>query len=557
MYDLAIRDAAIYDGSGGPVRHGDLAVADGRIAAVGGDVGAARETVDAAGRALAPGIIDVHTHYDAQITWDPWATPSPSLGVTTVVIGNCGFAIAPCRPPHRDMTARNLSNVEGMPLDALRAGIRWNFETIPEYFDSVETSGVGPNVAAYVGHSAVRTWVMGDEATERTATEDEVAAMAELVRGGMAAGAIGFATSTFEGHNGAGGVPMPSLRAEESEIGALIGAMAESGRGVFMLTRGKDTDLDTLETFAADSGRPVIVAALLHDHTRPEATTRAMERIAEANRRGRKLYGQVSCCPLTMEFTLREPYLMESYVAWRPAMEVSGDALKPVYADAGFRAGMKAELDNPRGLRAFNGDWSRIVVAEVANGGDKACEGRTVAELAAAAGQHPLDRFLDLGLADDLDTIFTSTLLNSDEDAVAKLITDPHSTIALSDAGAHLTFFCDAGFGPHLYGHWARDRQALDLATAVHRMTGRQADIFGIADRGRLEEGAWADLMLFDPATVARTPSRRTHDLPGGASRLVCDAEGMGGVWINGVRVADESGFHGANRLPGRLIRGG
>ena len=557
MYDLAIRDAAIYDGTGGPVRHGDLAVADGRIAAVGGDVGAARETVDAAGRALAPGIIDVHTHYDAQITWDPWATPSPSLGVTTVVIGNCGFAIAPCRPPHRAMTARNLSNVEGMPLDALRAGIRWNFETIPEYFDSVETSGVGPNVAAYVGHSAVRTWVMGDEATERAATEDEVAEMAELVRGGMAAGAIGFATSTFEGHNGAGGVPMPSLRAEESEIGALIGAMAESGRGVFMLTRGKDTDLDTLETFAADSGRPVIVAALLHDHTRPEATTRAMERIAEANRRGRRLYGQVSCCPLTMEFTLREPYLMESYVAWRPAMEVSGDDLKPVYADARFRAGMKAELDNPRGLRAFNGDWSRIVVAEVANGGDKACEGRTVAELAAAAGQHPLDRFLDLGLADDLDTVFTSTLLNSDEDAVAKLITDPHSTIALSDAGAHLTFFCDAGFGPHLYGHWVRDRQALDLETAVHRMTGRQADIFGIADRGRLEEGAWADLMLFDPATVARTPSRRMHDLPGGASRLVCDAEGMGGVWINGVRVADEGGFHGADRLPGRLIRGG
>ncbi len=555
MYDLVIRDAAIYDGSGGPMRRGDVAVAGGRIAAVGRDVGAARETVDAEGCALAPGIIDTHTHYDAQITWDSWATPSPALGVTTVVIGNCGFAIAPCRPPHRDMTARNLCNVEGMSIDALRAGIRWNFETFPEYLDAVERAGVGPNVAAFVGHSAVRTWVMGEQATERAATPGEVAAMGRIVREGMAAGAVGFATSTFEGHNGDGGVPMPSLLAEESEIGALIGAMAESERGVFMLTRGKNTRIATLERFAADSGRPVIVAALLHDHTKPQATTRALDRIAEANRRGRELYGQVSCCPLTMEFTLRNPYLMESYEAWRPAMATRGDGLEPIYADTAFRAAMKAELENPDGLRAFNGDWSRIVVAEVGNGGARNAEGRTIADLAAAAGAHPLDCFLDFGLADGLDTVFTSTLLNSDETAVAELITHPHSTVALSDAGAHLTFFCDAGFGPHLYGHWVRDKGALDLETAVHRLTGRQADIFRLRDRGRIREGAWADLMLFDPERIGRTPNRRVHDLPGGASRLTCDAEGLDGVWINGVRVADGDGFRPADRPPGRLIR--
>ncbi len=558
MHDLLIRGAEIHDGSGGPARRGNVAVIGGRIAAVGADAGPARETVDADGLVLAPGIIDTHTHYDAQLTWDPWATPSPTLGVTTVVIGNCGFAIAPCRPPHRDITVRNLCNVEGMSVDALRAGVRWNFETIPEYMDALETSGLGPNVAAFVGHSALRTWVMGDDATTRAATEDEISAMAELVRGGMAAGAVGFATSTFEGHNGAGGVPMPSLLAEESEIAALVSAMSGGGRGVFMLTRGKNTRIGTLESIAAEAGCPVIIAALLHDHTNPDGTFRALARIAEANRNGNELYGQVSCCPLTMEFTLRNPYLMEAYVAWRPAMKVGGDALKRVYADPDFRAAMKAELDNPSGLRAFNGDWSRIQVAEAANGNAdiRACEGRNIAELAAADGVHPLDRFLDIGLADNLDTVFTSTLLNSDETAVARLITDPHSTVALSDAGAHLTFFCDAGFGPHLYGHWVRDKGALSLEAAVHRLTGRQADIFRIADRGRIREGAWADLMLFDPARIDRTPNRRIHDLPAGASRLTCGAVGLHGVWINGVRVVGEDGFHGAERLPGQLIRG-
>jgi len=555
MHDLIIRGAAIHDGSGGAARRGDLAVSGGRIAAVGNAPGTARETVDADGLALAPGIIDIHTHYDAQITWDPWATPSPALGVTTVVIGNCGFAIAPCRPPHRDMVARNLCNVEGMSIDALRAGVRWNFQTIPEYLDAIESAGSGPNIAAYVGHSAVRTWVMGEAATERAATAEEVAEMADIVRGGMAAGAIGFATSTFEGHNGDGGAPMPSLCAGESEIGALVSAMAESGRGVFMLTRGGKTTLDALERIAAESGRPVIVAALLHDHTRPDDTDRAMARIAEANARGREMYGQVSCCPLTIEFTLRNAYLMESYAAWRPAMEARGDALKAVYADPEFRAAVKAELEDHDGLRLFNGDWSRIAVAAAGTPETADAEGRSIAELAEAAGAHPLDRFLDLGLADGLDTLFVSALLNSDEEAVGRMIVHPNSTVALSDAGAHLTFFCDAGFGPHLYGHWVRDKGVLSLEEAVHRMTGRQADIFRIRDRGRLAPGNWADLMLFDPDRVARTPNRRVHDLPGGASRLVGGAEGLHGVWINGARVVDEGGFGGGANLPGRLIR--
>jgi len=554
MDDLIIRNARIYDGAGGAPFDGDLAVKDGRIRAVGQVAGDAAEIVDADGLALAPGVIDTHTHYDAQITWDPWAAPSPALGVTTVLMGNCGFAIAPCRPEHRDITVRNLCNVEGMSLDALRAGVSWDFESFADYLGNLARRGVGPNVAAYCGHSAVRTWVMGDEATERAATDDEVAEMADLVRTAMAAGAIGFATSTFEGHNGDGGIPMPSLLAEESEITALTKAMGESGRGVFMLTRGSRTDTNFLESLAKESGRPVMIAALLHNPAQPDATFDTFQKIADANDRGHELYGQISCCPLTMDFTLRNPYLMESYEAWRPAMAAEGDAVKAVYQDPAFRAGMKAEIEDQSRLRAFNGDWNAIRIAMVADQAHAALEGNSVADLARAEGIDPLDWFLDFGLSENMDTVFSSVLLNSDETAVGRMLCDPHSSVALSDAGAHLTFFCDAGYALHLYGHWVREVGVMPLEQAVHQLTGHQADIYRIPDRGRLTPGAWADLMLFDPATVARAPNRREYDLPAGASRLVCDAIGLHGVWINGVRAADQTGLIANGALPGHVL---
>lgn len=554
MDDLVIRNARIYDGTGNAPIDGDLAVRDGRIRAVGAVDGDAAETVDADGLALAPGAIDIHTHYDAQVTWDPWLQPSSALGVTTMIMGNCGFAIAPCRPQHRDLTVRNLCNVEGMSLDALRAGVKWDFETFPEYLKAISRSGVGPNVAVYCGHSAVRTWVMGDDATERAATDAEVAEMADLVRDSMAAGAIGFATSTFEGHNGDGGVPMPSLLAEESEISALTNAMGESGRGVFMLTRGSGTRTAFLESLAESSGRPVMIAALLHNPAQPDATDLAFSEIAAANDRGHELYGQISCCPLTMDFTLRNPYLMESYEAWRPVMEADGDAVTAVYRDASFRDAMKAEIENQDRLRAFNGDWNVIKIAMAGDRANECREGQSIAELAKAEGVDPLDWFLDFGLSENMDTVFSSVLLNSDEKAVGRMLRDPYSAVSLSDAGAHLTFFCDAGYALHLYGHWVRDVGLMPLEQAVHRVTGRQADIFRIPDRGRLAAGAWADLVLFDPDTVGREPNRRVYDLPSGASRLVCDAVGVHGVWVNGTRAADQTGLTANGALPGQVL---
>ena len=533
---------------------GSLAVRGDRIAAIGDEVGPGRQVVDAEGLVLAPGIIDTHTHYDAQITWDPMMDPSPSHGVTTVVIGNCGFTIAPCKPEDRDLTMRNLVRVEGMSIEALRAGINWDFESFPEYLRLLESRGVGPNVAAFVGHSSVRTFVMGEDAPKRAASDTEVRRMESIVREAMNCGAVGFATSTSPSHNGASGEPMPSRLADKREMDALVGVLAEFERGVFMLTKGGGTSVEYLESLAASSGRPVVIAALLHNSTRPGAVFDDLARIAEAQSRGRKLFGQVSCCPLTMEFTLEAPYPFEGIASWRPAMD-AGNRLQSLLRDPEFRARVRKDLEEPVAVRLFNGEWEKLKVVEVVKSENRRFEGQSVNTAAKEAGVHPLDWLLDLSLDEGLKTTFAAVLLNSDEQAVASLLTDPYSTIALSDAGAHLTYFCDAGFGLHLLGHWVREKSLMPLEEAVRRLTGQPAGIFGIRDRGRLAEGAFADLLLFDPARVDRGPARRVFDLPGGARRLTTDAVGIHGVWVNGTRIVDESGLCANGALPGMLLK--
>jgi N-acyl-D-amino-acid deacylase len=555
MHDLVIKNALVFDGSKAPGRHAAVAVARGRIAAIGADVGAGRRVIDADGLALAPGIIDTHTHYDAQITWDGGVHPSPELGVSTVVIGNCGFTIAPCRAEHRDLTLRNLTHVEGMSLAVLRSGIRWEFETFPQYLDVIERSGSVPNVAAFIGHSSLRVWVMGRAATERAASAAEIDAMRRLLREAVDRGAVGFATSTAPQHNGEGGTPMPSRLADESELRALVGVLGDAGRGVFMLTKGMSTPVTFLESLAAASGRPVVIAALLHNPVLPEASFNDLRAIGAAQARGRRLYGQVSCCALTNEFTLRSPYPFEGMAAWLPAMQAEGDALKRVYADPAFRRRVSAELATPAAIRLFNGEWDKLRLLAAARPENRRHEGRSVAELAAASGQSPLDWLLDFSLAEDLDTLFIATLLNSDEEAVGRMLRDPYASIALSDAGAHLTFFCDAGFGLHLLGHWVRERGVLTMEEAVWQLSGRPAEIFGIRDRGRIAPGLAADLLLFDPAAVGRGPSRRVFDLPGGAPRLTTPALGVHGLWINGTQVADATGLIAEEERPGRLLR--
>ena len=363
MFDLVIKDAEIHDGAGSAPVRGDLGVTGGKIAAIGGKLGAAKETVKADGLALAPGIIDGHTHYDAQITWDPFVDPSPALGVTTAVMGNCGFTIAPCKPADRDLTMRHLTHVEGMSLDALRAGINWGFESFPQYLDMLERQGVGPNVACFAGHSAIRTFVMGDEATERTATDDEIAAMTVQVREAMAAGAVGFATSTAEAHNGEGGTPMPSRLADDRELRTLVRTMGESGRGVYMLTKGSKTSIPYLEELAVEAGRPVVIAALFHSNTNPTAAFTTLDQINAARSRGHQLVAQTSCCPLSMDFTFKSPYLFESMQSWKPAMAAhDAEALKTVYRDPAWREQVRRELlgvARPAGLQRRMGQAVR------------------------------------------------------------------------------------------------------------------------------------------------------------------------------------------------------
>ena len=555
MLDLVIENAMIYDGAGGPPVRGSVAVKDGRIAAVGADAGAGREVVDADGLALMPGIIDTHTHYDAQITWDPYVNPSPALGVTTVIMGNCGFTIAPCRPSDRDLVMRNLTHVEGMSLDSLRNGIDWSFESFPQYLDALERRGVGPNAACFVGHSSVRTFVMREDATERVATAEETEQMRRLVVEGMQAGACGFSTTRNSQHNGEAGIPMPSRLADEREMLALSSSLADVGRGVLMMTKDSlTTPMSFIEQLAQSAGRPYLVAALLHSNLTPEATFDDLAQIGAAHRRGNRLYGAVSACPLTFEFTLHEPYVFEGLRSWQPLMKMDETAQKRELARAEFRAAVKQELSK-RARRMFNGEWEKTYVTQAARPEHRRCDGASVDALAREAGKHPLDFMLDLSLDEELDTLFTSTLLNSDEEAVGRMMRDPNSVISLSDAGAHLTFLCDAGFGLHLLGHWVRGRGVLSIPEAARKLTSQAADLFGIVDRGRIAPGQWADLLLFDPATVGRGKPERVFDLPAGASRLTTPALGVHGVWINGQRVADASGIVPEAPRAGRVLR--
>src|SRR5262245_32895236 len=556
MHDIVMRNALLLDGLGSAPAIGDLGISDGRIVETGRATEQYRETIDADGLALMPGIIANHTPYDAQLTWDPLASPSPALGVTTAVIGNCGFTIAPCRAADRELIMRNLTQVEGMALEVLRAGTRWDFETVPEYFGMLERQGVALNVAGFVGHSSVRTYVMGEDAPRRAATAAEVAKMKEIVLAGVHAGAVGFATSTSTNHNGYGGIPMPSRLADDAELRALVGCLREAGRGVFMLTKGNATSMQFLEDIAASCGRPVIVAALLHNNLNPRAAFDELDLISVANARGRRMLGAVSCCPLTMDFTLHSPYTFEGLKAWKPALALKGQHYQAQLRDPRFRERVRQEIQDPvAGVRLFNGEWDKVYIENTARPENYKWRQHTVSEMAQATGADPLDAMLDLALAEDLNTEFSALLLNSDEEAVGRMLRHPHSLVSLSDAGAHLTLFNDAGFGLHLLGHWVRRLGVLKPEEAVRRLTSHPAEVLGIRGRGQLKAGYSADLLLFDPATVDRVPKRRVQDLPGGGTRLITPPLGVHGVWVNGVRVADEKGAREMKKMPGKVLR--
>ncbi len=550
MFDLKISNGNIVDGSGKAAYAGDIAVKDGKIAALGHVDGEAAETVDADGQVISPGFVDIHTHYDAQILWDQGLTISPEHGVTSVVIGNCGFGVAPTKPAHRDMMKRTLEKVEGMSFEALTAGLgeTWPFETFPEYMDAVEQSGADINVAVLAGHTPIRTYVMGEEAVERVAEPGEVAAMAEIVEEAMEAGAVGFSTSHAGTHHGYGGNPVPSRLADVGEIDALVGAMKKSGRGIMQATIGRTLFHDQFAEIAGKHDVPVSWTALLAGMSGPGSHRKHLERTAGFVDDGLSVVPQVSCRPLMFDFEFDEPFPFEMLGLFKQTMRTDRAGRRAIYADPAFRQEFK-DLLAPGEKLALAGWAQRADISFCPL--DHDLDGRLLAEVAAEQKVDPVDLALDLSLESDFATRFRFAIFNNDETEVAELLQDPNVVLGLSDAGAHASQLCDACFSTHLLGHWVRERGDLSLERAVHMLTQRPAELFGLSDRGLLAEGRPADIVVFDPGTVGASGLRRVYDLPAGADRLVADAFGISEVVVNGHRLGSNG------HRPGKLLRGG
>jgi N-acyl-D-aspartate/D-glutamate deacylase len=553
-FDLLIRGGTLVDGTGAPGYEGDLAIRDGKIAALGRVSGSASRTIDAGSKVVAPGFVDIHTHYDAQLFWDRMLSISPWHGVTSVVIGNCGFGIAPTRPEHRDLILRTLENVEGMSLDALRAGVGedWPFETFPQFLDAIAAQGTAINVGALLGHTPLRLYVMGEEATEREASADEIEQMKRLVVEGLEAGALGFATSKSPTHIGYEGRPVPSRAASLEEISELASCLGSAHKGVLQATLGRGFFLKEFEEIARATGRPISFTALLAGMLGPDGHRGVLEQTHKLQEQGLDVLPQVSCRPLMFEFQWKAPFPFESMSMFRPVSQGDHEERKRIYADPGFRQKLR-ERGNQGGIAAR---WEETWISEYAP--DPSLEEQTVADVAAARGVHPADLALDLGLETDLEARFRLAVMNTDEDAVAELLAHPASMLGLSDAGAHASQLCDACAPTHLLAHWVREKGVLTLEAAVRLLTSRSADVFGIHDRGRLAPGLAADVTIFDPDTVGCSPLRRVRDFPAGADRLISEAEGIEAVIVNGtpIREHGESVVDERAELPGTVLRG-
>ncbi|MDO8431160.1 MAG: amidohydrolase family protein [Candidatus Binatus sp.] len=560
-YDLKIANGTIIDGTGQPGVTGDLAIKDGKIAASGKAPGKARDTIDARGKIVAPGFIDIHTHYDAQVMWDRMMTISPWRGVTTVVTGNCGFGVAPTRPEHRGLIMRTLEKVEGMSLAALEEGLgyNWPFESFGQYLDAVERRGTAINFGALVGHTPIRMYVMGEESTERPAAEAEIAQMREIVRSAMKAGALGFATSKSQTHVGYSGKPVPSRAADVAEIKALAAVLGEMGEGIIQATVGRELFLKEFVEIAQATGRPVTWTALLAGMSGmagPDSHQKLLRESEAIFDRGIAVVPQVTCRPLNFEFTFKEPFLFESMPVFAGISAADLEGKKLIYATTDFRGAFKSKAGAESG-GPFSNRWDRTTISYCPS--DPSLEERVVSEVARERRCDPIDLALDLALASNLEARFRMSIFNDDEDQVAELLHGRGTVLGLSDAGAHASQLCDACFSTYLLQRWVREKKAISLERAIWMLTARPAEVFGIKDRGRLEVGLAADVTVFDPDKVGCSKLRRVNDMPGGQDRLVADASGIDAVIVNGTLIR----HHGKDAvatdgpLPGRVLRHG
>jgi len=562
MYDLIIRNGTIVDGSGMPRFRGDVGIAGGKIAAIGKVRDGARETIDADGHIVAPGLIDAHTHMDAQVFWDALGTCSCWHGVTSVVMGNCGFSLAPCGEKDKLLVMRNLERAEDISPDAMQAGIKWSWTTFAEYLDAVERQPKGINYAAYMGHSALRTYVMGQRAFDEQATTEDLQMMREELGDAIRAGAIGFTTSRTSNHQTPDGRPVASRIANWDEVRSLVGVMGDLGAGIFEIA-GEDTGaegarlddyLARLKTLAVDTSVPVTYG-MFSSRRAPDYWRHYFKLADETAAAGGRMFIQVHSRSLNILLSFETMMPFDRIPAWKEIRKL------PL-------AQQEAALRNPETRRKLveaareRSQAERGVGAEARSANYKwifpllrpTPPHRSIAEIADAEHKDPVDVMIDLALAKNLKQFFMQTLVNEDQDRVLEMMKHPRSVVTFSDSGAHVSQIMDSSLQTHVLSHWVREKQALTLEQAIRMMSFVPAYHWGLKGRGLLREGNFADVMVFDPEKITPQLPELAHDLPAGAKRLKQKSEGLLATVVNGQVLLRNNEHTGA--LPGKLLRG-
>src|SRR6476659_1416973 len=555
-YDLLIKNGLIVDGSGMPAFRGDVCVKNGKIAEIGKLSGAATRAIDAEGRAVAPGFIDNHCHYDAQVTWDPLCTFSPEHGATTVIFGNCSLSLAPVRKGTEERLAEFLSYVEAIPMEVLKT-IEFDWETIPQYMDRLDNH-LGINIGNLIGHTAVRHYVMGDDCQKPGATEAQLKAMQDVVRDGMAAGALGLSVSREKGHFDPQGVLIPALWADEQEIFALADVLRELSTGTIQAGGGQYVEVKDgmMRRLAEATGRTVVYNSLSQTMRRPDEWKIHMARVEETAALGIRAYPMCSPNRITQDFTMKNCQVFRGLPSWHPILLMSDEEKLRLYADPEIRAKLhdEAVVNKPESAVGFSKSWWNYMwVNQPALEKNKWMQFKNVGEIAKTQGKRVIDAFLDLVVEEKLETRFLQAENNIDDDAVKTILTYPNAVIGLGDGGAHVQFHGGYGYTTRLLGEWVREKKAMTLEQAVRRLNFESASLFGITDRGLLREGLAADIVLFDPDTVQPGKETVVHDCPAGGWRIKEPAEGIHMTIVNG-QVLLENGKH-TGALPGRVIR--
>ncbi len=553
-YDLLVRGGRVVDGSGLPGYRADVGVRDGKIAAIGRLRGAAARTIDADGLVVAPGFVDHHTHLDGQMFWDPYGTSEPQHGVTSVVMGNCGLTLAPVEPGSADALVKSFVRVEAMPREALEAGIPWGWRSYGDYLDRLE-GRIGINVGGLVGHIAVRHAVMGEEAVEREATDAEVERMRALVAESLAGGALGLSTNRNERHFREDGKPVASRLATQAEFGALCDVLGDQSAGVIETILGLHTieHVDWYDALARRTARPVIWQSVLHRWAQPDLWRQQLDRVARTFADGYRAYGLTNTVPIMQRFTLQNVQAFDEFPTWKNLMFLPEVVRKQAFADAATRDRLRAELAVER-QTIFHRRWDLIQVSHVARPEHAAYVGKSVAEMGRLRGQDPLDAFLDVSLAEDLQTGFSTALTGGDLEATGAILRIPYVLVGLSDAGAHVEFDAAFGYGTTLLGLWVRERGVMSLEQAIHKLTFQVASVYGLEGRGLLRPGYAADLAIFDPATVRAGEPEWVTDFPASTRRLAQPSVGLHYTIVNGAVVYADGRLSGA--LPGQVLRG-